>query len=100
MTTVESMIWRVFGSKNHIKVLMFLHKLSRVRNETTMKELEKRTGISRATLVRVVKDMSKAKIVVIRGATKGQVITIVNTPQRKIIWNFIKDFEKSFYTYR
>jgi len=100
MTTVESMIWRVFGSKNHIKVLMFLHKLSRVRNETTMKELEKRTGISRATLVRIVKDMSKAKIVVIRGATKGQVITIVNTPQRKIIWNFIKDFEKSFYTYR
>jgi len=100
MAAIEGMIWRVFGSKNHIKVLMFLHKLSRVRNDTTMKELEKRTGISRATLVRIVKDMSKAKIVMIRGATKGQIITILNTPQRKIIWNFIKDFEKSFYSYR
>jgi len=100
MAAIEGMIWRVFGSKNHIKVLMFLHKLSRVRSDTTMKELERRTGVSRATLVRIIKDMSKAKIVMIRGATKGQIVTILNTPQRKIIWNFIKDFEKSFYTYR
>ena len=98
--SVDSMIQRVFGSKSHVKVLMFLYKLSRVRNETTMKELERRTGISRVTLVKVVSDLIKTKIVAIRGATKGQVIRIVDTPQKKVVWAFIRDFERSFYMRR
>ena len=98
--SVDSMIQKVFGSKSHVKVLMFLYKLSRVRNETTMKELERRTGISRVTLVKVVSDLIKTKIVAIRGATKGQVIRIVDTPQKKVVWGFIKDFERSFYMRR
>ena len=98
--TVDSMIVRVFGSKSHVKVLMFLYKLSRVRNETTMKELERRTGISRVTLVKVISDLIKTKIVAIKGATKGQVIRIVDTPQKKVVWAFIKDFERSFYMRR
>ena len=62
---VDNMIQKVFGSKSHVKVLMFLYKLSRVRSETSMKELERRTGISRVTLVKVVSDLIKTKIVAI-----------------------------------
>ena len=98
--SVDSMIQKVFGSKSHVKVLIFLYKLSKVRSETTMKELERRTGISRVTLVKVVSDLIKTKIVAIKGATKGQVIRIVDTPQKRVVWAFIRDFERSFYMRR
>jgi len=97
---VETMIQKVFGSKSHIKVVVFLHKLSRARNKTTMKELERRTGISRVTLVKIISDLMKAKIVIITGATKGQAIRIMDTPQKKVVWNFIRDFERSSYMRR
>ena len=91
------MIEKVFGSKNHVKVVSYLYKLSKVRNKTTMKELTQRTKISRATLVKIVSDLVKARILLMIGATKGQIIMITNTPQKNIVWKFIKDFDNSFY---
>lgn len=91
------MIEKVFGSKNHVKVVLYLYKLSKVRTKTTMKELIQKTGISRVTLIKVVNDLVRAKILIMIGATKGQVIAITNTPQKNVVWNFIKDFDNSFY---
>ena len=90
------MIEKVFGSKNHVKVVLYLYKLSKVRNRTTMKELDK-TKVSRGTLVKIVSDLVKARILIMVGATKGQIIMITNTPQKNIVWKFIKDFQNSFY---
>ena len=93
----EKMIEKIVGSKTHLKVVLYLYKLSKVRNRTTMKELIQKTGMSRTILIKVIKDLMKAKIVMIIGATKGQIIMITNTPQKNIVWKFIKDFENSFY---
>ena len=90
------MIEKVFGSKNHVKVVLYLYKLSKVRNRTTMKELDK-TKVSRGTLVKIVSDLVKARILIMVGATKGQIIMITNTPQKNVVWKFIKDFQNSFY---
>ena len=90
------MIEKVFGSKNHVKVVLYLYKLSKVRNKTTMKELDK-TKVSRGTLVKIVSDLVKARILIMVGATKGQIIMITNTPQKNVVWKFIKDFQNSFY---
>lgn len=91
------MIEKIFGSKNHVKVVMYLYKLSKVRNKTTMKELIQRTGISRVTLIKIIEDLVKARILLIIGATKGQVIVITNTTQKNVVWRFVKDFDNSFY---
>lgn len=91
------MIEKVVGSKTHLKVVLYLYKLSKVRNRTTMKELIQKTGMSRTILIKIIKDLIKVKIVIVVGATKGQVIMISNTPQKNIVWKFIKDFENSFY---
>lgn len=90
------MIEKVFGSKNHVKVILYLYNLSKVRNKTTMKELD-RTKVSRGTLVKIVSDLVKARILIMVGATKGQIIMITNTPQKNVVWKFIKDFQNSFY---
>ena len=94
---IEKMIEKIFGSKNHVKVVSYLRKLSKVRNKTTMKELNQKIKISRATLVKIVNDLIKAKVLLMVGATKGQYIMIANTPQKNIVWKFIKDFDNSFY---
>jgi len=94
------MIEKIFGTKTHIKVLLYLHKISSTRNRTTIKELNERLHISRPSIIKAINDLKKAHIVVVMGTTKARYILIANTPQRRALWRFINDFEKSFYQLR
>lgn len=90
------MIEEVFGSTSHLKVLLFLYRL-RQRQRISMKLIGQKTGLTYPTMIKVLNDFEKAKLIVISGKTKSQIILInTNSRSRKVVWNFLRDFSGSF----
>ena len=90
------MIEKVFGSAPHFKVLLYLYGLSKGQ-KVSVKMIKQKTGLSYTTVEKVLKDFSKAKIVMIFGATRSKLITPYSSSRnKKIVWKFIEDFEKGF----
>ena len=91
------MIEKIFGSAPHFKILLYLYGLKQ-RQKVSIKMIRQNTGLSYPTVEKVLKDFRKAKIILIMGATRSQLIVPYSESRsKKVVWKFIKDFEGSFY---